>query len=50
MHALLHATIEAVKSLSITVPLDISLMMKIAIVADDKWNVVSMFGKPTLHL
>lgn len=49
MHALLHATIEAVKSLSMTIPLGVSLMMKIAVVADDKWIAVSMFGKSALH-
>ncbi|AEM79151.1 HutP family protein [Thermoanaerobacter wiegelii] len=49
MHALLHATIEAVKSLSLTLPLDVSLMMKIAVVADNSWIAVSMFGKSALH-
>lgn len=49
MHALLHATIEAVKSLSLNIPLDVSLMMKVAIVSDSHWIAVSMFGKSALH-
>lgn len=48
-HALLHATEEAKRGIMVNVASSASLAVKIAIVRDDHWIAVSLFGESALH-
>lgn len=48
-HALLHATEEAKRGLMTNVLSSASLAVKIAIVRDDAWIAVALFGESALH-
>lgn len=49
IHAIVHATEEAKKGILVNVSSSASLALKIAIVRDDHWIAVAMFGKSALH-
>lgn len=49
IHALIHATEEAKKGILVSVSSSASLALKIAIVRDDGWISVAIFGKSALH-
>lgn len=49
VHALLHAAEEAKKGIVINVSSSASLALKIAIVRDENWIAVAMFGDSALH-
>ncbi len=49
MHALLHASLEAKRSLFPDEPIHISSSMKISIVKDEKWICVAIFGVCGMH-
>lgn len=48
-HALLHATEEAKRGIMVNVATSASLAVKIAIVRDDAWIAVALFGESALH-
>ena len=48
-HALLHATDEAKRGIMVNVASSVSLAVKIAIVRDDSWIAVALFGDSALH-
>lgn len=48
-HALLHATEEAKRGFMVNVASSASLAVKIAIVRDDSWVAVALFGESALH-
>ena len=48
-HALLHATDEAKRGILVNVASSVSLAVKIAIVRDDTWLAVALFGESALH-
>jgi hut operon positive regulatory protein len=48
-HALLHATEEAKRGIMVNVASSVSLAVKVAIVRDDKWIAVALFGDSALH-
>lgn len=48
-HALLHATEEAKRGIMVNVTSSTSLAVKIAIVRDDTWIAVALFGESALH-
>lgn len=49
IHALVHATEEAKKGILVSVSSNASLALKIAVVRDDGWIAVAIFGKSALH-
>ena len=49
VHALLHAAEEAKKGIVVNVSSSASLALKIAIVRDENWIAVAMFGDSALH-
>ncbi len=49
IHAVIHATEEAKKGILVSVSTSASLAMKIAVVRDDHWIAVALFGKSALH-
>ena len=49
IHALIHATEEAKKGILVSVSSSASLALKIAVVRDDGWLAVALFGKSALH-
>lgn len=49
IHAVIHATEEAKKGILVIVSSSASLALKIAVVRDDKWIAVALFGKSALH-
>lgn len=49
IHALVHATEEAQRGILINVSSSASLALKIAIVREEHWISVAMFGKSALH-
>ncbi len=49
IHAVIHATEEAKKGLLVSVSTSASLAMKIAIVRNEHWIAVALFGKSALH-
>lgn len=49
IHAVIHATEEAKKGILVSVSSSASLALKIAVVRDDKWIAVALFGKSALH-
>lgn len=48
-HALLHATEEAKRGIMVNTASSTSLAVKIAIVKDDTWIAVALFGQSALH-
>ena len=48
-HALLHATDEAKRCISVNVANSVSVAVKIAIVRDSAWIAVAIFGESALH-
>lgn len=48
-HALLHATDEAKRCISVNVASSVSVAVKVAIVRDNAWIAVAMFGESALH-
>lgn len=44
IHGLMHAALEAFESIGANVPAEASLKMKVAIVTDDKWIAVAIYG------
>lgn len=48
-HALLHATDEAKRGILVNVASSASLAVKIAIVRDDLWIAVALFGESAIH-
>lgn len=49
IHALMHASEEAKKGLIVNVASSVNLAMKVAIVRNDKWVAVALFGSSSLH-
>ena len=49
IHAVIHATEEAKRGLLVSVSTSASLAMKIAIVRNEHWIAVALFGKSALH-
>ncbi len=49
IHAIIHATEEAKKGILVSVSTSASIAMKIAVVRDDHWIAVALFGKSALH-
>lgn len=49
IHALIHATEEAKKGILVSVNTTASLAIKVAVVRDDEWIAVALFGKSALH-
>ncbi|MEG1726651.1 MAG: HutP family protein [Acidaminococcaceae bacterium] len=49
VHAIVHATEEAKRGILINVSSSASLALKIAIVRDEHWIAVAMFGQSALH-
>lgn len=49
IHAVIHATEEAKRGLLVSVSTSSSLAMKIAIVRNEHWIAVALFGKSALH-
>lgn len=49
IHALIHATEEAKKGISVSVSSSASLALKIAVVRGSGWLAVALFGKSALH-
>ncbi|WP_295790814.1 HutP family protein [uncultured Veillonella sp.] len=49
IHAVVHATEEAKKGVMINVSTSASLALKLAVVRDDHWIAVALFGKSALH-
>lgn len=49
IHAIVHATEEAKRGILINTSSSASLALKIAIVRDEHWIAVAMFGKSALH-
>lgn len=49
IHALIHAMEEAKKGILVSVSSSASLALKIAVVRDDGWLAVALFGKSALH-
>lgn len=49
VHALIHATEEAKKGILVSVNTGASLALKIAVVRDEHWIAVALFGKSALH-
>ena len=48
-HALLHATDEAKRGIMVNVASSTSVAVKIAVVRDDRWVAVALFGESALH-
>jgi hut operon positive regulator len=48
-HALLHATDEAKRGVMVNVASSASVAVKIAIVRDDQWVAVALFGESAIH-
>lgn len=48
-HALLHATDEAKRGIMVNVASSTSVAVKIAVVRDEKWVAVALFGESALH-
>lgn len=48
-HALLHATDEAKRGVLVNVASSASIAVKIAIVRDDQWLAVALFGESAIH-
>lgn len=49
IHAIIHATEEAKKGILVSVNTSASLALKIAVVRDEHWIAVALFGKSALH-
>lgn len=49
IHAVVHATEEALKGILVNVATSSSLALKIAIVRNEHWIVVAIFGQSALH-
>lgn len=49
IHAVIHATEEAKRGLLVSVSTSASLAMKIAVVRNEHWIAVALFGKSALH-
>ncbi len=49
VHAVLHATEEAKKGILVNASTSTSLAVKVAIVRDDTWIAVAMFGQSAIH-
>lgn len=49
IHALLHATEEAKKSMMVNVSSSVSIAVKIAIVKDKEWIAVALYGESAIH-
>ena len=49
IHAVIHATEEAKKGILVSVSTSASLAMKIAVVRNEHWIAVALFGKSALH-
>lgn len=48
-HALLHATDEAKRGIMVNMASSASVAVKIAVVRDEKWVAVALFGESALH-
>lgn len=48
-HALLHALSEAKMGVSVNLSMSVSLAMKVAIVRDENWIAVALFGQSAFH-
>lgn len=49
VHALVHASEEAKRGLIVNVASSVNLAVKVAIVRNDKWVAVALFGSSSLH-
>jgi hut operon positive regulator len=49
VHALLHAAEEAKKGILVNVASSVSLAVKIAIVKDEQWIAVALYGESAIH-
>lgn len=48
-HALLHATEEAKRGILVNAASSVSLAVKVAVVRDERWIAVALFGESALH-
>ncbi len=48
-HALLHATDEAKRGIMVNIASSVSVAVKIAVVRDESWVAVALFGESALH-
>lgn len=49
IHAVIHATEEARRGIFVGVGMSQNVALKVAVVRDDKWIAVAMFGKSAIH-
>ncbi|MGJ7919277.1 HutP family protein [Neobacillus sp. LXY-4] len=49
IHALLHAVEEAKRGMMVNVASSVSLAIKVAVVRDDHWIAVAMYGQSAIH-
>lgn len=49
LHALIHASIEAERGLMLDMPVNASIAIKLAIVRDESWIAVAIFGQSAIH-
>lgn len=49
IHALLHAVEEAKKGMMVNVATSVSLAIKVAVVRDEHWIAVALFGQSAIH-
>ncbi|MBC9785147.1 HutP family protein [Heliobacterium chlorum] len=49
VHAVIHATIEALKGIFLDYAQNASLALKISVISDGKWLAVGIFGKSSVH-
>lgn len=50
IHPLIHATLEAQRGMMFDIPVDSSIVMKIAIVVGSDWLAVAMYGETAIHV
>ncbi|ABZ83692.1 nif-related orf1 [Heliomicrobium modesticaldum Ice1] len=49
VHAVLHATVDAMKGIFLETANNASLALKISIISDGRWVAVGIFGKSSVH-
>lgn len=49
IHAIIHAAEEAKRGVTVSVSTSSSLALKVAVVRDDHWIAIALFGKSALH-
>jgi hut operon positive regulatory protein len=50
VHAVMHAALEAFEHIESHIPVDASLKMKVAIVTDDRWVAVAIYGDSAIQV